>query len=360
MIRPASHFPEQDRRPLGGLDSAVAAASIRVASSRVAASRVAAVRMAASRAAFTLVELMVVVVIVGMLASAVLFAMYGLLDEAKGDRTKTQIARIDRFIMDRWESFRTRQVRVRLPPNTTSNPQVLNQARLNAIRELMRLELPDRVTDVAADPVSGITLPTLARGYRRKCFLLLGPDPSNPSKPNYSQWSTSHEGSECLFLILTAMNEDGSSAAADSLAPSETGDTDGDKMLEVLDGWGKPIEFIRWAPGFFSDRQPFGIVTAPLSNPDDPFDPARVDPRWKNLTTPPGYCPFALYPLIFSAGPDGLYDINTGTVIYAATTPVANDPYAFMFPYVAGTEPVGVSIGGGSADNFHNHWVEVE
>jgi hypothetical protein len=31
-----------------------------------------------------------------------------------------------------------------------------------------------------------------------------------------------------------------------------------------------------------------------------------------------------------------------------------------MFPYVAGTEPVGVSIGGGSADNFHNHWVEVE
>jgi hypothetical protein len=304
---------------------------------------------------------MVVVVIIGMLASAVLFAMYGLLDEAKGDRTKTQIARIDRFIMDRWESFRTRQVRVAVPPNL-NNPGMLNRTRLYAIRELMRLELPDRVTDVSIDPVSGVSLPTLARGYRRKCFILLGPDPSNPSKPNYSRWSTSHEGSECLFLILTALNEDGSSAASDSLAPSETGDTDGDGMLEVLDGWGKPIEFLRWAPGFYSDRQPYGIVTAPLSDPNDPFDPARVDPRWTGLTTPPGYSPFALYPLIFSAGPDGLYEVNTGTVVYPATTPVPNDPYAFMFPYVAGTEPVGSLINGGAgaADNFHNHWVEVE
>jgi hypothetical protein len=297
---------------------------------------------------------MVVVVIIGMLASAVLFAMYGLLDEAKGDRTKTQIARIDRFIMDRWETFRTRQVRV----NLQGNPKQLNLARLEALRELMRLELPDRVTDVAADPVSGISLPTIARGYRRKCFIILGPDPSNPSKPNYSRWSTSHEGSECLFLILTALNEDGSSAASDSLSPSETGDTDGDGMREVLDGWGKPIEFVRWAPGFFSDRQPYGIVTVPLPDPNDPFDPARVDQRW-SLTTPPGYCPFALYPLIFSAGPDGLYDVNTGTVVYAATNP-PNDPYAFMFPYVAGTEPVGVTLGNGAADNLHNHWVEVE
>ena len=271
-----------------------------------------ATRHPAIRTAFTLVELMVVVVIVGMLASAVLFAMYGLLDEAKGDRTKTQIARIDRFIMDRWEAFRTRQVRVAMSGGAKTNPMLLNRSRLNAIRELMRLELPDRVTDVATDPVSGVSLPTLARGYRRKCFILLGPDPGNPSKPNYSRWSTAHEGSECLFLILTALNEDGSSAAADSLAPSETGDTDGDGMLEVLDGWGKPIEFIRWAPGFVSDRQPYGIVLSPLPNPDDPFDPARVDLRWTGITTPPGYCPFALYPLIFSAGPDGLYDINTG------------------------------------------------
>ena len=349
MIRPASlQLAPAARLPAtgaGGSRHAVAGASSR----RHPASR---------RAAFTLVELMVVVVIVGMLASAVLFAMYGLLDEAKGDRTKTQISRIDRFIMDRWESFRTRQVRVTVSA-AMNNPGMLNRTRLFAIRELMRLELPDRVTDVATDPVSGVSLPTIARGYRRKCFIILGPDPSNPSKPNYSQWSTSHEGSECLFLILTAMNEDGSSAASDSLAPSETGDTDGDGMPEVLDGWGRPIEFVRWAPGFYSDRQPYGIVTMPLPDANDPFDPARVDPRWAQLTTPPGYCPFALYPLIFSAGPDGLYEVNTGTVVYAATNP-PNDPYAFMFPYVAGTEPVGVPLGAGAADNFHNHWVEVE
>ena len=92
---------------------------------------------------------------------------------------------------------------------------------------------------------------------------------------------------------------------------------------------------------------------------DDPLDPARADPRWFSGLAAPGYNPFPLYPLIFSAGPDGLYHINTGTMVYSATVP-PNDPYAFMFPYNVGTEPAGISLGSGSADNIHNHLLEVK
>jgi prepilin-type N-terminal cleavage/methylation domain-containing protein len=313
----------------------------------------------AERRAFTLVELLVVVVLIAMLSSAVLFAMHGALDDAKGDRTKSQIARIDRYMADKWESYRTRQVRFAMPANQTPNPSYMALYRLHAIRELMRMELPDRKTDVMSNPVSPIAVSSTLRGYRRRCFLILGPDPGQPSQPDYAKWSTTHEGSECLYLILSGLNEEGTNAAADTLDVTEKGDTDGDGMLEVLDAWGRPIEYVRWAPAFVSDRQPYGIPTAALSTADDPLDPARVDPRWSSGMAAPGYNPFPLYPLIYSAGSDGLYEVNSGTIAYATTTP-PNDPYAFMFPYVSGTEPAGVLLGGGAADNIHNHLLEVK
>ncbi|MFO0902659.1 MAG: type II secretion system protein [Pirellulales bacterium] len=315
------------------------------------------IRHARGRAAFTLIELLLVMVLISLLSSAVLLAMYGVLDEAKGDRSRTQVTRINDLLIDRWETYRTRPLRV--PLAATTQPNLLARARLNALRELMRMELPDRVTDVSTNPVTGIAVPSLLRGYRRKCYLILGPDPGNPNIPDYSKWSTAHEGSECLYLILSALNEDGTNAAVNVLGPSEVGDTDGDGMPEVLDGWGRPIAFIRWAPAFISDRQPFGIPTVPLTPPDDPFDPVRADPRWSTPPASPGYNPFPLYPLVFSAGPDGLYEVNTGTVVYPTTTP-PNDPYAFMFPFNGTDIPAGASLGAGSADNIHNHLLEVK
>lgn len=313
----------------------------------------------AKRDAFTLVELLIVIALIALLSSAVLFAMYGLLDEAKGDRSRSQVTRINDLLMDRWETYRTRSVRFIVPTGTAPNPNFMSRMRLDALRELMRMELPDRVTDVAMDPVTGIAVPSLLRGYRRKCFLILGPDPGNANLPNYTKWSPSHEGSECLYLILSALNEDGENAAVSVLGPSDVGDTDGDGMPEVLDGWGRPIAFIRWAPAFISDRQPFGIPTVALPQPDDPFDPVRADPRWATPPAAPGYNPFPLYPLVFSAGPDALYHINTGTVVYSTTTP-RNDPYVFMFPFNGTNIPAGASIGPGSGDNIHNHLMEVK
>ncbi len=78
-------------------------------------------------------------------------------------------------------------------------------------------------------------------------------------------------------------------------------------MPEILDPWGRPIYFLRWAPGYASDLQ------NPSRREPDPFDPLRVDPRWENND---GHRsedelddPFALYPLIYSAGRDKQYGV---------------------------------------------------
>ena len=346
------------------------------------------------RDGFTLTELLVVIAIIALLSGASLFAMYGIMDDVKADRTKSQVERIHELLNDRWESYHTRVVPLSIPVG--SNPQAAAQVRLTAIRDLMRMELPDRVTDVSDNPVvlnplgTSLPVPSLLRAYRRRCAAILG---VVGGQPDYSRWSARHQGAECLYLILTAMNEDGTNAAADFLSPTEIGDVDQDNMPEILDGWGNPIEFLRWAPGFLSFRQS-GVGAAE----PDPFDPLKVDPRWHDdfplgsgNSNPNGNEPYALFPLIFSAGPDGLYDINTegaitpamnGIFHYAGTdatyplitTPaqtsswnwtVRNDPYWIGDPTNPGIL-IGVEMDANAdgrlsyGDNIHNHYVEVK
>ncbi|HND51347.1 MAG TPA: type II secretion system protein [Pirellulaceae bacterium] len=337
-------------------------------------------RIRGSRSAFTLIELLIVIAVIGLMSSAILFAMYGLLDEAKADRTRGQIARLDGLITDRWEAYRVRTVPVALPTN--ANPNAAATTRLLAIRDLMRMEMPDRITDISDPPVVLYTdsngrpvrlpIPALLRGYRRRCFAILGPGAGG--QPDYSKWSRSHEGAECLYLILTSMNEEGSNAALDFFGPTEIDDTDGDGMPEVLDAWRVPIQFLRWAPGFLSDRQTRDATIDP-----DPFDPMKVDPRWNdntapNISLPNGNEPFLLFPLIFSAGPDNKFDINTegattpamsGVFHYAGTTPILIDPYWIGDPAAPSPQigQLGDANGDGVlsySDNIHNHLLQVK
>ena len=110
------------------------------------------------RVGFTLVELLVTISIITLLASMVLVALAGVQETARADRTRAQIARIDTLITEKWESFRGR--RVPLPPTMRQMAQFsasgrsskLDAARVDGIRELMRMELPDRKTDILIGP----------------------------------------------------------------------------------------------------------------------------------------------------------------------------------------------------------------
>ena len=125
----------------------------------------------------------------------------------------------------------------------------------------MRMELPDRWSDITqpgtsypwqpktnpngllspSSPPSGLTITNIPissvwQGYWRKIN-------SAPQLP-----SIANQGSECLYLIvMQAPQEDGDSREV--IKPDSFLDTDGDGFPEIVDGWNRPIKFLRWPAG---------------------------------------------------------------------------------------------------------------
>lgn len=327
---------------------------------------------------FTLMELLIVMMIMTLIAGLALSALAGATESAREQRTRSIITKIDQLIMERYESYRTRAVPLRIPASVSQAPggkRIAAQLRLSALRELMRMELPDRRTDIVDFlnngapklqlPVTpGLQPVSLQRSYYRSAVRALGGNPSAPTPhTDLSKWTMENQGAECLYLIIAAM-QDGDKNALDYFSSSEIGDFDGDGMKEILDAWGSPIEFLRWAPNFVIEN---GAVTSQTTADPDPFDPAKSDPRWD--ANPPGpFKPYALRPLIFSAGRDRLYDVaqiardaSNNDFRYVATTPI-NDPY--HIPNTGNQVPFG-TLGDidqdgelGHMDNITNHFVQ--
>ena len=374
-----------------------------------------------ARRSFTLTELMIVTAIITVLASSTLFALFGVVEQAKEKRTQAQVLKIHALVMQRWETYRSRKIPILIPPRADIG--VRAAVRLHAIRDLMRMELPDRITDLQITPApfpnpdqtravfSSLVVrpPALWQNYRRRVGFNRNLPPVNnwPAvttiPPNFS-WSISHQQAECLYLILAAM-QDGDTTALDYFKESEIADTDEDGMPEIVDAWGRPIQFLRWAPGFATTAGPDNeIADGPnpgwgVANKDDDgdgvidniseigwansddrselqdrntevspdsFDPLRRDPRWDNPNA--FQSPYMLYPLIFSAGPDGIYDIatedNSGTILsypftmhpFNTSRVYPNDPYVLIGQVQIG-KPVDVAEDGeiNSQDNITNH-----
>jgi prepilin-type N-terminal cleavage/methylation domain-containing protein len=305
------------------------------------------------RRSFTLTELLVVIMVIGILSSSLLFAMYNAVQQAKESRTRAQITKLHELLMTRWDSYRTRAIRLNIAGPARRDGRAVAAARVIAMRDLMRMELPERKTEVWDDPVSfgvpysydltttmgiqnfsgsvtvNIARPPVLREYRRRVENLVSP--ANLTT-GMAAWTEPYQGAECLYMIIASM-QDITGNALDFFQETEIGDKDGDGMPEIWDAWGNPIEFLRWAPGYFASPGPDGnwgvagadddsnstvddisealwpgsddmMIVSDLQKRDpqespDPFDPLRIFPG-----------SFALYPLIYSAGPDGLYDIN--------------------------------------------------
>jgi prepilin-type N-terminal cleavage/methylation domain-containing protein len=380
-----------------------------------------------ARIAFTLIELLIVIAIIGLLASSVLFAMWGAMEQAREARTRTQIAKLNELLNSRWNSYRTRAIPIEWDLNNLDetvrqairkDPRAMQELRLNLLRDLMRFEIPDRREDVDDAPVtfavtyraSGTVYsatiqgaarsrPPLVREYYRRA--------TQSGARDFDDWTDEHEDSECLYMIIASIRDLGSNGL-DFLHEDEIGDLDGDAMPEILDAWGRPISFLRWPAGFVahpgndftwdtSDDVPSysELQSVILDSTDanyvaaeiyDPFDPLRVDRRAAvDIPAAEGngdgkyYFNFSLYPLVFSAGPDGIYGIvrhnRVETVVtesfhyyrtsqnpHAPSGKGRNDPYSVL-PWNPGTgrrlgEPFESDGQQGYADNIHNHALE--
>ena len=154
----------------------------------------------ALRRAFTLVELLMVIMLIGIMTSFVLVALAGAARTAQEDRTKAQILKIHELIMENWEQYRYRRVpQTRLMREITNRPatgrqtQVMALERLNALRELMRMEMPSFMLDVTT-PASKLRdmltnqpyQPSVWRAYNRRAAA--------------ASWTVQYQDAECLYL----------------------------------------------------------------------------------------------------------------------------------------------------------------
>ena len=329
---------------------------------------------------FTLVELLMVIVIIGIMGGMVVTATSGVLTNAREAKTRATILAVDGVVQRLYEDIQYRPLPVVIPELNTgvddSNDEfgreVLGteaaRVRLLMRRDLLRMEVPDRYSDIAIGPISinaACNLVKLSGGA------VVGTRRDTASRTARSvEWSANakqqlyqdfilatatpeNQGAECLYLILATTFVAGEPAIA-SLPVGSIADTDEDGMLEIVDGWGNPLAFVRWPVGY---DDPTGTISS--AKPDS-FDPLRADFSYmfddshSSVTTPSSTAvvrafdvangisnnrPFSLRPLIISSGSDGEFGIainpidSSGTELSSADSSDSN-----YFSYVDASE----------------------
>ncbi len=254
----------------------------------------------ASRA-FTLIELLVTITIIGIMAGLVFGALMAARESGREAATKATIAKLNAIIMRRYESYMTRRVPLDLSTSITTGsrltPFQVAQDRLYAIRDIMRMEMPDRVRN-DVESTTPIVLPNSGRAVvaagRSRCSI------TTASTIRRRAGAASNNGAAELLYMIVSM---GSPEAMEQFNQSEIGDTNGNGYPEFLDGWGRPIFFLRWAPGFtpYSDIQ-MNDANDPQVHHHDPFDPRLTDTSRVSSS----------FPLIYSGGPNSDPGLQNG------------------------------------------------
>jgi prepilin-type N-terminal cleavage/methylation domain-containing protein len=251
------------------------------------------------RRAFTLIELVVVIVILAILASLTLSGLNGARQRAKIDKTRSTIRKLHEIVMPIYEGYVERRITPMIPAsNTGKEKEAVAKAQVYAKRFILATDLPDLWDDAWSQAeVSYSVFPSTANFHSpNPRYQAIGKSRfaglSNPTL------AMAYESAECLQMLVVRGGY--SPDAVEQFRSDEIGDVDGDGLAEFVDGWGRPISFIRWPAGFRSVLQSLSA-----NDPPDPIDPLGVTDATK------GYTDRALIPLIYSGGANNSLDIDT-------------------------------------------------
>jgi prepilin-type N-terminal cleavage/methylation domain-containing protein len=291
------------------------------------------------RRGFTLIELLVVIAIIAILASLVAYAVFAMMGRQQARNTESTIKTINKLLQTRW-SHVIAEARKESP-----SPEVLKFAngdleRAQVIWVKVRLAEAFPVAYKEMDPSDVTTIvnkyiipPAKIKPHFAKYRATLAQGPGYLPKPG--------ESSACLLMALKTLQTDAGVSIEDQIKFA-IADTDGDGMNELVDAWGRPLAFYRFAwnnaelqaanpatPGSrnfkFSDPIDNGGTLLNNSWPvklrktfNSEFHPVQ------NATT--GNANFVI-PVIVSAGPDG--DLGLGPDLSVVKTTAADNIYSF-------------------------------
>jgi prepilin-type N-terminal cleavage/methylation domain-containing protein len=336
--------------------------------------------------AFTLVELLVVISIIGFMSGMFIVAYRGASQESQVLKTRSTIQKISEVLnarMDEYVNFplALRTSSIPLPPDVASWNSAMEsavtlkeRARLLALRDLIRMEMPDHPDDlkyttfwktklgftgypvflpktiptglgntfVSPIPGFGISAPFTARTTAMMNRLSAATSPIQPLK----DWDDFNANAELLYLIVEGSDLNGTSAI-ELFGKSEIGDTDRDGLNEFIDAFGTPIRWIRWPAGFagasryYPDMLDPSLVSSAnrLVVNSEPIDRLGTDPGWGTPVQKPG---IGLTPLVISAGLDGKFgirfrEINRNNL--PASIPIAVGTYGSVTSYSSAEAP---------------------
>lgn len=305
---------------------------------------------------FTVVEILVSVAIIAILGALTAGMLGASRASSARASTRATIAKLDQAVqrkMDRWQERKLpldeagmKWVAKNKFGYNPADPWTFKWSglvRLAALRDLMRMELPERLTDIQDEPVYfpastwGIDStgrkkgPPLYETYRRAYL-------DSAGQPLHQSGRSS---ADMLYLIVRNSGENAYrqfrngeiDRPADGACPC------------FVDGWKRPIFFLRWPAGFNDSpiQSSEMVVELTIENPPkqitkakvhDPLDIRNVDPT-----------AFDLIPLIYSAGADGVY----GQTFDDTATPYKWQAYRDHYTAAWGAP------GDGCYDNITNH-----
>ena len=325
------------------------------------------------RSGFTLVELMTVIAIIGLLSAFSVTIVRSSIESAKVTQTKTTIAKIDNVLTAVYEKYQYRRVDLTNYYRKYSTNRTLaekTEYRIGKLRDKLRCDFPCTPEELGLSSVPSFENGSGDQNYTPIQAAIAsavstatanGTLSSLPYKEESPAGTVEYRfiaNAELLYLVI--MNAE--PEARSLFSEREVADVDGNGLKEFVDGWGKPICWMRWAPSLpRSDRQPsidsirsqIAANGVPNRYDADPFDPLGLGYG--------GEVGWFLVPYVFSAGSDGLYglkmpgmdgDTNWTNVEFV------NDPFSGCSASSwapSGYALVGQEINTSYKDNIDNH-----
>ena len=260
------------------------------------------------RFAFTMVELLVVIAIIGILITILGATVTTTLRKARESATVALIQKIDGLLDERLKGFERatksrdfeRIVQLQAQSLETSGIFGVRKAVIAAIarKNYFRQYFPQRFEDLA--DINGNNIPD---AFESDAVLkpedtngdgqLTGGEDLNANGKldgfiRFNHLNASQNGnrltesSELLYFMLTKMEAFGVPPVGESeFGTNEFQDTDGDGLMEFVDGWGRPLRFYRWPTRLIKPNGVFGPDGLPGVAGTDDDGNGVTDDAWE-------------------------------------------------------------------------------